>query len=508
MSQRRVTRSMFARMTAFLAILLGVLLAACGGTTQNTGPVQITYMYPTFNTVKDVQLVQDAMNVLLKQKINATIKLQPIDVGAYDQKMKLLFASGQQCDIVFTAPWTNNYYQNVNQGNLQPLDDLLARYAPKTFASLSPTVWDAARVNGKIYGVINQQPFTRRVGVGIRKDLADKYHLDLSKINSFQDLVPFLQQIKQNEPGVTPIASAAEDGNEAGYPYYSSYFGWDIVDGINTDHGLLVIRGDDSTRQVINAAAQPEFKQIVDLARQWYQAGYYLKDPRPAADLDAAWRAGKYAIELGVMNPDSAGQLQNRFGHEFVTKAFGDPLLTTSGTIATMNGICRSSAHPDVAMKLLELLSTDKQVYRLITHGIEGKHYVITDQKNGVIGFPTGVTAATVGYNPDTPWEFGNLFNSYYNTESIVGAWDQMRQINASAKGSVALGFAFNPEKVKTQIAQITSVEQQYGVPLLRGMVDPATGLPVYLQKLKDAGIDQVIAEIQSQVDAWAKGKK
>src|SRR5204863_4678809 len=137
------------------------------------------------------------------------------------------------------------------------------------------------------------------------------------------------------------------------------------------------------------------------------------KDPLPTADLDAAWRAGKFAIEVGVMNADSAGQLENRYGHVFVTKPFGTQMLTTSGAVATMNGICRSSAHPDADMKFLELLSTDQQVYRLITHGIEGKHYVVTDKKNGVIGFPAGVDASTDGYNPDTPWMFGNLFNSY-----------------------------------------------------------------------------------------------
>ncbi|HLZ57404.1 MAG TPA: ABC transporter substrate-binding protein [Ktedonosporobacter sp.] len=496
---------------ALLCVMPGILLSACSGGPSNTtssGPIEITYQYPAFNTSKDVQAVQDAMNNLLKQKINATIKLQPIDVGSYDQKMKLLFASGQSCDIVFTAPWINNYYQNVTQGNLIPLDDLLKQDAPKTLASLSPAIWNAARVNGKIYGVINQQTFIRRVGVGVRKDLAEKYHLDLNSINSFQDLTPFLQQIKQNEPGVTPISSSAEDGNESGYLYYSNYLNMDIVDGLSTDHGLLVIRANDSGRKVVNAATQPEFKQLVDLTRQWYQAGYYLKDPLPTADLDAAWRSGKFAVEVGVMNADSAGQLQNRFGQAFVTKAFGTPILTTGGTVATMNGICRTSAHPDVAMKILELLNTDQQVYRLITHGIEGKHYVVVDKDKGVIGFPPGVDASTDGYNPDTPWMFGNLFNSYYNLPSIVGAWDTMKQINASATPSVALGFAFNPEKVKTQIAQITSVVKQYGIPIYRGQVDATTALPIYLQKLKDAGIDDVIAELQTQVDAWAKTQK
>ncbi len=306
---------------------------------------------------------------------------------------------------------------------------------------------------------------------------------------------------------MTPLGLQDATGNGAGYLYYSSLLGLDIVDGVSTDQGILAIRADDPSRKVLNVATLPDFKQLIDLTRQWHLAGYYPQDPLPPADYNAAWRAGKFAVEIAVVNPDSAAQLKNRFGYDFVTKAFGTPILTTAGAIATMNGICRTSAHPDVAMKFLELLNTDKQVYRLLTHGIEGQDYVVVDKANGVIGFPPGKDASTVGWNPDTPWMFGNLFNSYYTDKAIVGAWDQMRQINAAATPSTALGFSFNPDKVKTQIAQILSVEKQYGDPILKGLVDPNTALPQYLQKLKEAGIDDVIAELQTQMDTWAKNK-
>jgi hypothetical protein len=35
-------------------------------------------------------------------------------------------------------------------------------------------------------------------------------------------------------------------------------------------------------------------------------------------------------------------------------------------------------------------------------------------------------------------------------------------------------------------------------------LVDPATGIPEYVAKLKEAGLDVLIAEAQRQVDAWA----
>ena len=73
-------------------------------------PVTIKYTYGG-TVFKDVQLVEDAMNVILRERLNATIKLNPIDWGAYDGKTQLAFNSGEVCDIIFSAPWINNYVQ-------------------------------------------------------------------------------------------------------------------------------------------------------------------------------------------------------------------------------------------------------------------------------------------------------------------------------------------------------------------------------------------------------------
>ena len=99
-------------------------------------------MYP--GTVPaDANAVADALSKTTQEKINATIKLQPIDWGAFEQKIKLATSAGEKVDLMFTAPWINNYAQNVSNGNLTALDDLLPRLAPGLWASMAPTTWDA-----------------------------------------------------------------------------------------------------------------------------------------------------------------------------------------------------------------------------------------------------------------------------------------------------------------------------------------------------------------------------
>src|SRR5467141_1830170 len=484
----------------------GPLLSACDWFAKS-GPMsttEVTYTYPTFTPVPDSALVQDAMNKILKSKYGVTIKLNPIDFGAYDQKQKLAVAGGDVQDIVYSVPWVNNYYVNVAQGALKPLDDLLHKYAPKTYASMTVQSWQATKVNGKIYGVLNQQPWTRPIGPRVRKDLADKYNLDLTKVNTFDDLTPFLAAVKAGEPKVTPIgiAQIADKGG----PYSAAYLGYEIVDGVSTDAGVIGVKADDPNLKVVNIATLPEFFHQVQLARQWFQAGYYPVD-LPGDQVTANWRAGKYAMEIDVVHRDSVGQLKLTYGYDFVAKGLGPLILTTSGIIATMNNISSTSKNPQAAMKVIEAFNNDLDVYHLICLGIEGKHYVVTDQKNNVVGFPTGVTATNNRYNPQSSWMFGNIFNDYYSSEDVVGAWPLSLKDNQTATPSQALGFAFDPTNVKTELAQVQLAQQQYGYPLIMGRVDSRAGLQTYLSKLHDAGVGKVISEIQRQLDKWKSSK-
>jgi putative aldouronate transport system substrate-binding protein len=474
------------------------LLAACN--TAASAVTEVSYTYPTFTPVPDIQVVQDAINNIVRAKYNLTLKLNPINAGSYDQKQKLAVAAGDVQDIVYAVPWTNNYYVNVAQGALVPLDDLLKKNAPKTFASMSAQAWNATRVSGKIYGVLNQQPWTRPIGPRVRKDLAQKYGLDLDKVTTFDDLTPFLAAVKAGEPGITPIGIGQI--TDKGGPYSSVYLGYEIVDGVSTDAGIVGVKADDANLQVVNIATLPEFFHQVQLARQWFLAGYYPVD-LPGDQVTANWRAGKYAMEIDVVHRDSVGQLKLTYGFDFVAKGLGPLVLTTSGIIATMNNISSTSKHPEAAMKMLEIFNNDLDVYHLLCRGVEGKHYAITDKANNVVGFPPGVTASNDRYNPSSSWMFGNIFNDFYSSEEVVGAWPLSLKDNQTATPSKALGFAFDPTNVKTELAQVQLAQQQYGYPLIMGRVDSNRGLTTYLSKLNDAGLPKVITEVQTQLNKW-----
>lgn len=188
-------------------------------TATPSAPVEITYTYAGSGVPEDLQEVQDAINEILIPKINVKLILDPMDWGTFGERMQLKMAAGEPCDIVFTAPWTNNYYLNVINGALYPLDDILPEYAPGLYASISPATWEAARVQGHIYAVINQQIWPKPWGVHVIKSFADKYNLDLDTITKFEDMEPFMDAVLEGEGGaVTPYCQRS-------VPFYLQYLG-------------------------------------------------------------------------------------------------------------------------------------------------------------------------------------------------------------------------------------------------------------------------------------------
>lgn len=463
---------------------------AAADTTQQLDPVELTW-YLDNTPPADVASVEDAMNKILKEKLNVTLHLKFVDWGAYDQKMQVVNAAGENYDLAFTANWANNYYQNVAKGSFIPVDDLLQKYAPTILQTIPKIGWDAAKVNGKIYAVPNYQVWTMTNGLMLQKDLADKFGIQADSIKKLEDLAPFLDQVKKNDTSKNPYEM---DKNGTWGTNLVAY-GFDEVAGRNIPGTVKLA---DSSLQVVNQFESNEFKSYVDLMRDWYSKGYIRKDAATLADAQADRKAGKNAsLNAGNIGPADPNNPPKIGDTPAIVAPTTQPYLMTSSIIATMTGISATSKNPERAMMFLDLLFKDKDLFNILAHGIEGKHYKKLD--GGKIE-----VIKDGGYDPEFDWEIGNSLNGLTTTPEYAEAVNNMNQ---SAAGSPLLGFTFNPDPVKTEIAQVGTVTAQY-IPLLTtGSVDPAKYLPEFIDKLKKAGSDKIIAEEQKQIDAWKATK-
>src|SRR5690349_6417008 len=58
--------------------------------------VPVTYTYASRGVPRDLKQVQDAMNKILNEKIHVNLTLEPIDFGAYNEKMQLRLSAGEE----------------------------------------------------------------------------------------------------------------------------------------------------------------------------------------------------------------------------------------------------------------------------------------------------------------------------------------------------------------------------------------------------------------------------
>lgn len=450
---------------------------------------------------KDQALVNEEISHYLKSKINASLDMTVFDWGSWKDKMNLKFASNEAFDLMYTASW-DGWTTKVQNGSVIPLDDLMKKYAQEAMAQLDPMVLEGIKFNGKTYGFPTNKEFAGNKGVLVRKDLVDKYKFDLSTVKKPEDLEPFFEVIKKNEPGMTPFLSGKDVGLDLVLMDNS------FVGSGSVAKNLGLMDHDTKELKVIDAYNDPRYMAILKLARKWYMAGYINKDAPTLADFTGAYRSGKVFAYPESLKPGKDAEVSQATGLPWVQVEFTRPIVSTSSTLGAMLSISRTSKDPARAMMFLNLLHTDKKLVNMIAFGIEGKHYVKKDEKT--IDYPSGVTSQTSGYALGAAYMFGNQFNNYLWANEDPQKWDKFRKFNGSAESAKSIGFNFDPEKVKNEISAYNNKVKEYLSGLITGAVDPEKYLPEMVKELKAAGMDAINAEVQRQLDQWsaAVGKK
>lgn len=509
-------RDMRRLMGILLVVSLVLILSACS-VKKNELPLEkleqknnaakqtletIHVVFPLFSsTPRDMALVQERINLITMKKMNARVKLIGIDNINYPQQCRLMLASQEKIDLMLTGtigPF--GYSRQVANGQLIDMSSLLDQKGKEIQSALGEFI-DVGTVEGKLYGVPTLRDEATSAGFAIRKDLVEKYKIDLSKVKELKDIEPILKIIKENDPGLAPFFPAQEamSGIEAamrisgGDPLSSDYY----FSGVLMD-------AQDPDFKVVNYYETEACYSLFKLIRHWNQSGYLL--PNILINDDAAYtlvRAGKVASFLQNTKPGIEGQISKQCAREMIVVPLTPTISNTLIASGFMWGIPANSKIPDKAMEFLNLMYSDKDIVNLLDWGIEGKHYIRLIE--GTIDYPSGVNAVNTGYGMNQGFLFGNQMLSYVWKGDPVDLWEQMDHFNKNAIKSKALGFFFDTTPIEAQLTACTSIWQEYQKALGVGAVDPEVVLPEFIQRLKAAGVDKIVAEKQRQLDLWAK---
>ncbi|AIQ58691.1 ABC transporter substrate-binding protein [Paenibacillus borealis] len=469
---------------------------ATGGTSTDASklePYKLKLVYEGAPQA-DEAIVEEALNKLLTEKINATIDLAPIDWGAWDDKINLMIASREPVDVLFTASW-NGYAKNVAKGAYLDLGSLLDQYGQGIKESLDPAFLNGSKIGGKNYGVPTNKELASSGGIVYRKDIADELGIDMSKVQKIEDLEAVYKIVKEKKPNMYPLYTTG--GTFAAH----SFVELDFL-GDTTIPGAIDKNGADA---VVKPAEEfPQYLNALKVTRDYFEKGYVNKDAATSqtSSLDA-YKTGNVFSTVEPLKPGKAEEIASATALEgkLAQITLTGKTVATSETTGAMLAISSTSKNPERAMMLINLLHTDTEIINLLNFGIEGTHFTLA-------GNVMTQTDKSGQYAPGVAWELGNQFLNYvWNTEA-PDKWEQFKKFNEGAKSSPALGFTFDSEPVKSEVGALANVLREYQKALETGSVDLDEMLPKYIAAQKSAGLDKVIAEKQRQLDEFLASKK
>ncbi|EKD87893.1 MAG: extracellular solute-binding protein family 1, partial [uncultured bacterium] len=136
--------------------------------------------------------------------------------------------------------------------------------------------------------------------------------------------------------------------------------------------------------------------------------------------------------------------------------------------------------------------------------GLEGRDYVKTDEDH--VKYPDGQDGNTVPYTAQLSCGIvGNQFIQYAMDGTDMADLELWDYENKNSALSPAMGFTFDNSSVSNEVSAVVNVINEYLPSLQTGSVDPEVELPKFIEKLKAAGLDKIIAAKQAQLDEWLK---
>ncbi len=498
----------------FLAVLLVcvMLITGCSGSKGNdtgknastgieaTGTpsekeeiTKLVVAFRTFGTTPtDVKKVQQKLNEITKEKIKAEVELMIIPSGSYKQQLTLMLAGDEQLDVIGLP--SSLIASTYSAQQIKPLDELIKTYGQGIQETLGDTLLRCGYFAGNLYMLpIRADTANGMGGFMLRKDICEKYNIDASSIDSYEKLTEAFETVHKNEPDMTIVAPYS-----VGYSPLQFNVTWDKL---GDNFGVLEQGG--QNLKVVNLFETQEYKDYLNVFRNWYQKGYISNDVTNATEAGAPlMKAGNLFAYTQATKPGIEVQEMNSSGYDIVSCQVL-PALTVTGNNWSW-AIPENTKTPEKAMEFLNLMYTDPDVINLLAYGIEGEHYVV--QSDGTINYPEGVDSSNSGYNMgNMVWSFGNEFNAYVWNGNDPEVWKKTDEWNKTGVVSKAYGFTYDNTPVSNELAAVQNVYDQHRMSLECGVVDPESTLKEMNKKLYDAGLQTIIDEKQKQLDEWAK---
>lgn len=439
----------------------------------------------------DCNAVAEEISKITRDKIGAEIELVR---GKDADQLNLALTTGEAIDLLNYNNIAGQLTTVVKNNYAMPLDDLLEEYGQGAKEVIDPVDLDACRFSGVLYALPNQKDTSRSAGFSMRKDIVDELGITVPEYGTYEDMHEILKKVHEAHPEMYPLVPTWQAGGMQD--------NW-AMDPLGDYFGVIENVFDDSTT-VVNWFATDTYKDFCKMMYQWNQEGLIMPDATTTTENNLLSGNGFAMIENWKPGKELENYKAN--GKEVVFMKIIKPFKYTSNSNGNSFVIPYSSKHPEKAMELWNLMYTDPEVSNLFINGIEGKHWVYTDDSKTMITTPEGVDPNASGYS-SADWAWPNQQITPIWKGGDPELWSKLREFNESGHPSPAMGFSWDSTSVINEVTACSNVKATYDTALRWGTMDPDENLPKFLEELEAAGINDIISAKQAALDEFLANK-
>ena len=439
----------------------------------------------------DCNAVAEEISKITRDKIGVEIELVR---GKDADQLNLALTTGEAIDLLNYNNIAGQLTTVVKNNYAMPLDDLLEKYGQGAKEVIDPVDLDACRYSGVLYALPDQKDTSRSAGFSMRKDIVDELGITVPEEGTYEDMHEILKKVHEAHPEMYPLVPTWQGGGMQDC--------W-AMDPLGDYFGVIENVFDDSTT-VVNWFATDTYKEFCEMMYQWNQEGLIMPDATTTTENNLLSGNGFAMIENWKPGKELENYKAN--GKEVVFMKLIKPFKFTSNSNGNSFIIPYSSKHPEKAMELWNLMYTDPEISNLFINGIEGKHWVYTDDSKTMITTPEGVDPNASGYS-STDWAWPNQQITPIWKGGDPELWTKLREFNESGHPSPAMGFSWDSTSVINEVTACSNVKSTYDTALRWGTMDPDENLPKFLEELEAAGINDVISAKQAALDEFLANK-
>lgn len=443
--------------------------------------------------------IVEQLNALTVPELNIDIEMQVTDLASRSQQLTLAFAGGEQVDLFWSSGLgLTNAVQNGYVLDLEDDDghggSLIETYGQDIIETMGWDNLNTSRVDGVLYGTPNERDLAAgRTAIIVRKDILQQaeeymditpdYSQNIWKVESRDVIVTILKAMHDAAPDLTTYQ-----------PSTTNAIGWTTVDNLGGDSfGVLTDWGQNTT--VVNFFETDEYKEYVQVMYDLNQYGCISPNALTDTTADSSnMMAGALAAFYTNGKPDiTTGKVGD---YEAMAIQAGPDFSASSqiGGSCWMMGY--TTADPVAAMQYLNFMYASPEWNNLFMWGEEGTDFTLNEEG-------LAVQNTDGDFSHAMQWLAPSQFKGYVKEGNPTDLWEQYQTFNDNAIKSLASGFTFNIAPVSTEYTAVTNVYNQYQKSIEFGFSDPDTSIDEMNAAMKTAGLDKIIAEKQSQLDAW-----